>query len=226
MTEYTRDNPSPRFQQLGDLYKQVHETGLDGGASADAVFGGRSLLDHVVTVEELARRTTSKSVLDYGCGKAKVYQQKDFSLPDGRTIPSVKEFWNVDSIRLYDPGVNEYSERPTTTFDGVVSTDVLEHIPEEDIDWVLAECFGYATNFVYMNIASYPAKKTLPNGWNAHVTVQSPDWWRERIRRAAARWRGRAYVFDVTEKRTGITRGLVRLLTGSRLKLTRIEMWR
>ncbi len=25
-----------------------------------------------------------------------------------------------------------------------------------------------------MNIASYPAHKTLPNGWNAHVTIKPP----------------------------------------------------
>ncbi len=225
MSEYSYDNPSPRFRQLGELYRQVHEQGLPDGVEAAPVFCGGSLLQHVGIVGELARHTNASSVLDYGSGKGMLYQEKDLALPEGETIPSVQEFWGVDEIRLYDPGVEEFAERPSGEFEGVVSTDVLEHIPEEDIDWVLAECFGFAQKFLYMNIASYPAVKTLPNGWNAHVTIQPPEWWRARIEKAAAEWKGHAYVFDVTEKRSGIRGSLTRALTGSKLKLTRIEKW-
>ena len=83
-----------------------------------------------------------------------------------------------------------------------------------------------AKRFVYMNVASYPAKKILPNGWNAHVTIKPPEWWRPRIEAAAAGWSGKAYVFDVEEKRTGPFRAIVRAWTGRRLKLSRIEAWR
>ena len=174
----------------------------------------------------LAQRTKAKSVLDYGSGKGCLYGETDLELPDGEVIPSVKRFWGVEELTLYDPGVQEHSKRPTGQFDGVVSTDVLEHIPEEDIGWVLRECFAFANRFVYMNIASYPAKKELPNGWNAHVTIKSPDWWRQRIEQAAAGWSGKAYVFDVTEKRPKLIGSILRRLGGSKLKLTRIESWK
>lgn len=226
MSEYGRENPSPRFKLLGELYRQVHETGIKDGASAAKVFGGGSLRDHIAIVGKLARTTGAKTVLDYGCGKGQLYSERDIELPEGETVPSVKEYWGVDHIHLYDPGVEEFATRPSEQFDGVVSTDVLEHIPEEDIDWVLGECFGFARKFLYMNIASYPAKKILPNGWNAHVTIESPAWWQARIEKAAAKWPGQAYVFDVTEKYSGLVGSIVRRVKGSKLKLTRIERWK
>jgi len=229
MSDYSYENPSPRFRMLGDLYREMHEKGTrDAGAgkSGANTFPGGSLLQHIATVEKLARHTGARSILDYGSGKGVLYQQENLKLPDGRAIPSVKAFWGVDDIRLYDPGVEEHAARPQGRFDGLVSTDVLEHIPEEDIDWVLGECFAFARKFVYMNIASYPAQKVLPNGWNAHITIKSPEWWRDRVEKAASNWDGMAYVFEVSEKRKGFVGNLVRRLGGGRYKLTRIESWR
>ena len=34
-----------------------------------------------------------------------------------------------------------------------------------------------AKKFVFFAISTRAAKKTLPDGRNAHLTVQSPDWW-------------------------------------------------
>jgi len=225
MSEYNSEKPSPRFTLLGELYRQVHETGLEKGTDAAQVFGGGSLLQHISIVEKLTRHTDAKSVLDYGSGKGLLYDETNLKLPDGTVIPSVKEFWGVETLQLYDPGVEAFATRPDSSFDGVISTDVLEHIPEEDIDWVLAECFGFARRFLYMNIASYPAVKILPNGWNAHVTIRPPEWWRKRIAAAARNWKGQAYVFDITEKRPRLWASIIRRLGGSRLKLTRVEAW-
>jgi len=225
MSDYSFENPSPRFVRLGELYRQVHEQGLEHGSDATQVFGGGSLLQHISIVESLARKTAAKSILDYGSGKGLLYKESNLKLPDGSEISSMKDYWGVETIQLYDPGVEEFSARPSTRFDGVISTDVLEHIPEEDIGWILAECFGFAKQFLYMNIASYPAKKILPNGWNAHVTIRPPDWWRQRITKAARNWGGQAYVFDITEKRPRLWASIIRRLGGSRLKLTRIEAW-
>ena len=111
----------------------------------------------------------------------------------------MKDFWGVETIQLYDPGVEEFSTRPSTSFDGDFH-GCLGAYPRRRYRLGLAECFGFAKNS-HMNIASYPAKKILPNGWNAHVTIRPPDWWRQRITKAARNWVGQAYVFDITEKR-------------------------
>ena len=62
-------------------------------------------------------------------------------------------------------------------FDAVISVDVLEHIPIQDLHWVVEEIFSFAKKTVFINVACYLAKATLPNGSNAHVTVQHPWWW-------------------------------------------------
>ena len=55
--------------------------------------------------------------------------------------------------------------------------DVLEHCPEQDLRWIVAEIFGFANRFVFANVASYEAMTTLPNGENAHCTVRPSEWW-------------------------------------------------
>ena len=41
MTDYSFENPSPRFVRLGELYRQVHEQGLEHGSNAAQVFWRR-----------------------------------------------------------------------------------------------------------------------------------------------------------------------------------------
>jgi hypothetical protein len=211
---YTRDNPSPRYRELERVYRQVHETGLpESGIEAADLFDGRSLFDHIPRVRALAVETGARTVLDYGSGKGQLYSRRNFVLGDGTAVTSIKEYWGVEDIRCFDPGVPEFADPPAAPYDGVVCTDVLEHIPEEDIPWFVSELFRYAKRFVYANIAAFPATKTLPNGWNAHVTIRPPAWWAKQIQAAAQGWPGMAYEFQVRER--SATPGLVRKLFGS-----------
>jgi hypothetical protein len=100
----------------------------------------------------------------------------------------------VEAIKLFDPAYEPYEKLPTGTFDGVLCTDVLEHCPEEDIDWIIEELFGFAEKLVFCTIACYPARKRLPSGENAHVTLKNPGWWIDRIGAAAAKRNGVKYV--------------------------------
>ena len=121
------------------------------------------------------------SVLDYGCGKAKLYDIAELETPDGKTLRGLKEIWGVNEITLYDPGYEPYSQLPSGTFDGVICSDVLEHCPEEDIDWIIDELFAFADLYLICTIACYPATKFLPNGENAHITLKKPGWWIDKI---------------------------------------------
>jgi len=147
----------------------------------------------------------SETILDYGSGKGLQYQPIEISAPDGYTYNSVKEFWNVDSITCYDPAYQPFSVLPEGTFDGVVSTDVLEHCPKEDLPWIIEEIFSFAREFVFLNVACFPAKKSLPNGENAHCTIEPVEWWTSLLDNAVARRPGLRYYAEFYHHMSGIS---------------------
>jgi len=123
---------------------------------------------------ELIDLTESKSLLDFGCGQGKQYS--GWGDLDAQThlgmMPS-----------LYDPGVEQFEKMPDGKFDGVYSTDVMEHIPEEELPESLELIFSKADKFVYLAICTSPSMATLPNGENAHCTLEDIDWWEEVVNR-------------------------------------------
>jgi hypothetical protein len=165
----------------------MHEVGEPRrGIPAEKTFKGNSLLPQAHHIRRLVRETGARSLLDYGSGKGLQYKLKEFTGPDERTpYPGVKAYWGVAEVRCYDPGYAPFSELPTGQFDAVVCTDVLEHCPEEDLDWILDELFSFARKFVFANVACFAALKHLPSGANVHCTVKPVQWWHARILRAA-----------------------------------------
>jgi hypothetical protein len=63
----------------------------------------------------------------------------------------------------------------------LISTDVLEHIEPEFVANVLQHMDSLFTRVAYLLIATCPAKKSLPDGRNAHLIQEEPDWWRPLI---------------------------------------------
>jgi hypothetical protein len=92
----------------------------------------------------------------------------------------------VDFVRCYDPSYPPYSKRPDETFDAVICTDVLEHCPEDDLEWIIADLFGFARKLVFAVAACYPALTHLPNGENAHCTVRPASWWHSKFQQIGA----------------------------------------
>jgi hypothetical protein len=171
---------------LLEQYREMHREGDPGkGVAPEQMFDGRSLPRQAFRIKALVRRTGASTLLDYGCGKGALYRASPFT--DGlQSWNSVREYWGVASIRLYDPAYPPYAELPAGPFDGVICTDVLEHCPIEDVPWIVRELFGYAEKFVFANVACYPAGKCLPNGENAHCTIRPAPYWREIFESAAA----------------------------------------
>jgi hypothetical protein len=205
---YSRGSPSPRYRRLIEQYQLMHTQGeVHLGIPPERTFPGQSLPPQAANIKRLIKATGARTLLDYGCGKGQQYwPYRIRDAEEATEYPDIRSYWGVRDIRLYDPGYAPHSELPTGIFDGVICTDVLEHCPEEDLGWIIAELFQYAGKFVYANVACFPARKRLPSGGNAHCTVKPVRWWEETIVQVAARKPELRYEFRFVEMKGGASR--------------------
>lgn len=149
-------------QRLIELYREVHEQGHR--------FHGTSIKGRIEDIGNIVKETGAKTLLDYGCGKAIYY-----------LTHKIQDKWGVPMPTLYDPGVKKWDKKPDGKFDGVICTDVLEHILEPAK--ALPEIIGYAEKFCYLAISCTPSApaKRFSDGTPYHVSVHPPKWWRDLI---------------------------------------------
>lgn len=198
-TGYSRTSPSPRYRELLAHYADMHHVAGERfqNVSAAKTYPGDSMPRHAGEIKAMIDAHRARTILDYGSGKGCQYQQVQVKLTDGRVFPTIPAFWGVESVTCYDPAYEPFKQLPQIQFDGVVCTDVLEHIPEDDLPWIVEELFGFARRFVYVNVACYPAMKRLPNGENAHCTVRPTAWWDTLVRGIAVQHPNVAYTFSL-----------------------------
>ena len=108
------------------------------------------------------------SIMDFGCGH-------------GALMASISQAYPNIRVEGYDPGNPEHNRIPKRSFDAVVSADVFEHIEPEHLASTLQLISDKIQVAGWFRIACYPAKKHLPDGRNAHLIVESPDWWRKQL---------------------------------------------
>lgn len=148
-----------------ELYRKTHET-------HPKYFQGYSLSTWVPEIGSIIKNSNIKTLLDYGCGKAKCW--KEFNL---------KSQFNLDRLGLYDPGVSLYSTLTNEIYDLVICIDVLEHVPKQHVDTVLAQIMERASKVVFLTISTRPASKKLIDGSNAHATIEPKEWWLEKLKK-------------------------------------------
>ena len=100
---------------------------------------------------------------------------------ENKIYKNISEYWGIKEYYLYDPAVKQYLVYPSKKMDGVICIDVVEHIPEEDVINFIDEVYKLANKFVFIVIACYPAKKTLPDGRNVHLSIKEAEEWKEII---------------------------------------------
>ena len=135
--------------QYEALQKSFHEATPEYGTS------GTKYVDHVLS---MAAQLKTQDILDYGCGKATL--QKGIPFP----------------IQNYDPFMPEYVKRPHPAA-MVVCTDVLEHIEPASLREVLIDLQSLTIQALFLQVATRPAMKFLPDGRNAHLIQQPASWW-------------------------------------------------
>ena len=160
-----------------EVYTQLHEE------AGEKWFSGSTIKRYVNDIAELVNGQNPRNILDYGSGKGFQY-----------LVSRLHEQWGGLLPHCYDIGVRQLSQRPAIKFDGIVCTDVLEHIEREDVPAVLDDIFGFLTvedrpKFIFFSIACRPdvkappadkgahKHKKLPDGRDLHLTIEQPDWW-------------------------------------------------
>lgn len=132
------------------LQEQFHKERKDYGISGQK---------YSEQVSQIAEQMGVTEILDYGAGKETLAQ----------ALPQYV-------VHSYDPCIPHLASEPEP-HNFVVCTDVMEHIEPDLIDNVLDDIARVAKQIVFFQIATSPASKTLPDGRNAHLTVEQAEWW-------------------------------------------------
>jgi SAM-dependent methyltransferase len=153
------------LENLVQEYKNMH--------SDPKKYIGEFLIPHADNIKELIDIYQVGSILDYGSGKGNQY-----------TVDKIHEtHFNNIMPTLYDIGVDGIDVLPNDTFDMVISTDVLEHIPEDLIPNALEEIYNRAKKCVYLAICNTEnTKSKFSNGEGVHLTCKKGIWWINKIK--------------------------------------------
>lgn len=137
-----------------EYYKQIHENVGSFGAG-----DGHDL--YIAAVVSFLR---PNNVLDYGCGK-------------GRLVGFLKKHYSFQ-VDGYDPSVSGFSELPENRFDLLTCTDVLEHIPEFELEDFL-KALKSKSSVCLLIPHLQESSVYLPDGTNVHCTIKTTEEWKK-----------------------------------------------
>ena len=169
---FNSEKPSQRFLALEEYYKSLH-TGQITNENKKQIYNGKATMVFAKIIKQIIDKNKLGTLLDYGSGKGdRYYNKSNFG---NEEYPPLEQYWNIKPT-LFDPGL-PYPKPIDQIFDIVISIDVLEHVPSEDLNWVINEIFNFSKNIIFLNVACYPAERRLPDGRNLHVSLFPPMWW-------------------------------------------------
>jgi len=116
-------------------------------------------------VIDLVNTNNVQSILDFGCGKGNVTRLLKENFPNLNVIG-------------WDPAFSE--EQLPEQVDMIMSIDVLEHIEPNKLNETLID-LQKRSKLHYHAIACHKATTYLPDGRNAHLIVETPCWWKDKL---------------------------------------------
>ena len=171
---------SEYYYEVIEKYKLFHENGIKKGNKSkpgESTFLGYSLSRWILKIKEIIKINKCYSLLDFGCGKGFLYKNK-FKIND-QEYNNLLDCWELEDVYLYDPGVKEFSVYPVRKFDGLICTDVIEHIPESDVLHFIDNLFKLSNKFIFVVIATIPATKFFDDGNNIHLCLKTEEEWKK-----------------------------------------------
>ena len=130
---------------------------------------GMASLKFAPLVAHVIEATGAQELLDYGAGKGRL----------GLTLKT--QVKGPLEIRHYDPAIPEWAA-PAPPCELVACIDVLEHIEPGLLDNVLDDLKRVTLGVGVFTVHTAAAIKMLPDGRNAHLIQESPEWWMPKFR--------------------------------------------
>lgn len=183
-----RSNYYEKSVELGKQFQLDHKS-----------WAGYDVIKYKNQIHDLVTKFEAKTILDYGCGKGLQYiDLLPYHSED--VLQTFDQYLNVE-VYKYDPCVEQFKETPPkgTKFDGVICTQVLGSIPDQDLPWVAQSLKSYTNKFCFVGLNfQKPGKKSkmiydsefykLPrtrqffksffNDWNQNNLFW---WWKDRV---------------------------------------------
>lgn len=151
----TNKNYVEQYKLLNDKNKLYYESNL-------------SIFNMINEISLFINYLKPKNILDYGCGNGVLLKLLRHKYPE----------INIDG---YDPAIKEFSVIPQNHYDMIINTDVLEHIPKSDIGDVVNHIKSLSNN-IFFCLHHGKAWTILPNGENAHTTIEPKEWYHNLMR--------------------------------------------
>lgn len=120
---------------------------------------GYDVVKYQKKIYDLVKRYNAKTILDYGCGKGLQYTEPlPYGAEPGIELPenqwqTFDQYLGVKVFK-YDPCVKGLRRRPPKNkkFDGVICTQVLNSIPDDDLIWVRELLERHARKFCFIGL--------------------------------------------------------------------------
>ena len=152
-------------------------------------WGGDDCKNYHNQIRFLMDKYNAKTVLDYGCGKGRQYQELlPYWLNNGQVTEPMtfQTRINAESVYKFDPCVEGLDVEPVgQKFDAVICTQVLGSIPDADIPWVRDKLMNYATKFVFIgkhSVTKPPKLKKRMYDANYVNYNRTVEWYQEQFK--------------------------------------------
>lgn len=170
LSQYTNVQPLPEIGTVDCInlcsieYREIlqheHNTPNKWGVVAKNRFA------HIV---KFIKNYDCNDILDYGAGSAN-------RLSDMLESKYPGKFTCTD----YDPGIPEISQKPAP-HNLVTCIDVLEHVEPELLNNVLSDLQRVTLKAGFFVVCTTPAERILKNGKNAHLIIETANWWEQKL---------------------------------------------
>lgn len=151
-------------------------------------WSGKATFQYAQEIKNLVQKHKVKTLLDYGCGKAKHYDPESHIKIENQTFD---KWLGIESVYKYDPCVENIDILPVqgTQFDAVIAIQSLTAVPDKDIDEVIKYLMSVTTKFCFIG-NSNPNTVTKSNkiiaDQNFFLEDRTPEWWKDKFKN----WKG------------------------------------